>query len=140
MKLEVYNGDDTMRTELVYKGKGDFISPIAIDGVLFTNKELVTLIKELGSDKVQKEQAIELLKKEDIKNVINEIKDNNLKVVYWKSGEDLFTEDEIINLWSIDNVEIFDWLHFYQKLNLHWTLVVYDIIEAIKKHIAYEIE
>lgn len=128
-----------MRIELMYKDKGDFISPIAIDNVLLTNNELTTLIKELGSDKMQKEQAIELLKREDIKNVINEIKNNNLKVVYWESGADLFNEeDEIVNLWSIDNVDIFDWLHFYQKLNLHWTLVVYDIIEAIKKHIAYE--
>ena len=129
-----------MRTELVYEDKGDFISPIAIDGVLLTNKELVTLIKELGSDNMEKQQAIELLKKEDIRTVINYIKDNELKVTYWKSGEDLFNQkDEIVNLWRIDSVEIFDWLHFYQELNLHWTLVVYDIIEAIKKHIAYEI-
>ena len=130
-----------MRIELMYKDKGDFISPIAVDNVLLTNNELTTLIKELGSDKVQKKQAIELLKKEDIKNVINEIKDNNLKVVYWESGADLFNEeDEIVNLWFVDNVEIFDWLHFYQKLNLHWKLVAYDIIEAIKTHIAYEIK
>ena len=87
-----------MKIELMYKDKGDFISPIAIDNVLLTNNELTTLIKELGSDKIQKEQAIELLKKEDIKNVISEIKDNKLKVVYWKNGADLFNEeDEIVN-------------------------------------------
>lgn len=127
--------------ELVYKKEGDKISPIALNNVLLTNNELITLMDELqGDDNMEKEQAIELLKKEDIKNVINEIKDNNLKVVYWKSGADLFTEDEIVNLWSIDSVEIFDWLHFYSDLNLHWKIVVYDIIEAIKKHIAYEIK
>lgn len=128
--------------KLIYAKEGDKISPIAMDNVLLTNNELIILMDELqGDNKMQKEQAIELLKKEDIKNVINEIKDNNLKVVYWESGADLFNEeDEIVNLWFIDNVEIFDWLHFYQKLNLHWKLVAYDIIEAIKTHIAYEIK
>lgn len=86
---------------------------------------------------MDKQQAINLLKTEDIETIMKDIKNRSLKVVYWKSGADM---DDELNLWFIDNESISDFLYFYSNINLHWTVLVNDLIERIKKEIDYKEE
>lgn len=86
---------------------------------------------------MNKEKAIELLRKKDIKRIIKEIKNFNLKVIYWKSGEENNHEAQI---WFINGDEMIDYLCYSTETYLHWTQVYEDLIKAIKKEIKYTIE
>ena len=82
------------------------------DGSICLNAESTYYGKDCNVDcennreaiKMKKEEAIELLKEEDIKNVIKIIKQNNSKVVYWETGAK-YGNDEA-ELWFIDNEHI----------------------------------
>lgn len=76
----------------------------------------------------EKVEAIELLRKEDIKEIIKGIEKNNLKVVFWKDGQ---KDNKDYDLWFIDDMHIYDYLHFYTKTNLHWTKIFQELTVAI---------
>lgn len=81
-------------------------------------------------NKKEYNEAIDLLKKEDIELIIKEIKDKALPIQYWKGGEFAYSKNEA-ELWSIDGTHMFDYLHFHQNMNLHWSVIANDLINAI---------
>lgn len=81
---------------------------------------------------MNKLKAIELLKKEDIKTIIRQIKEDKSKVVFWREGRDRKVYERDIDLWFIDDVQIYDYLQFYcDGVSLHWTKLIEDLITAI---------
>ena len=75
-------------------------------------------------------EAIDLLKKEDVELIIKEIESNKLPVQYWKGGEP-FHQKNGVELWSIDSMNMMDYLHFHNNMNLHWSIIANDLIKAI---------
>lgn len=86
---------------------------------------------------MEKQQAIDLLKRQDIETIIKNIKENNLKVIYWETGKGHNNEEE---LWYINDDHIYDYLYFKNDVNLHWTVIIDELIQVIKQKINYEIE
>lgn len=86
---------------------------------------------------MQEKEAVNILRKKDIETIIKHIKENNLKVLYWKGGED---HEEEENLWFIDNLNIYDFLFFYADVNLHWSKLFKELVKEIKQSIDYEID
>ena len=81
---------------------------------------------------MDKLEAIELLRKEDIKSILAKIKEDNSKVIFWREGRDKKIYEKNVDLWFIDDMQIYDYLQFYcDGINLHWTKLFEDLITAI---------
>lgn len=78
-------------------------------------------------------KAINLLKKEDVELIIKEIENNKLPVQYWKGGEP-FHQKNGVELWFIDGMSMIDYLHFHKNMNLHWSIIANDLINAINNN------
>lgn len=78
---------------------------------------------------MNKTKAIDLLAKEDIKNILQEIKKHNFKIKYWDNKH----EDEQCK-WFINEDHIYDFLSYWMDLNLHWTKLWIPLTEELKKN------
>ena len=79
---------------------------------------------------MNKEEAIELLMKEDIENIIKIINENDFEVVYWGNA---WCDLEECQKWFIDGNELMDFISYYYDFNLHWTQWVDECINELKK-------
>lgn len=93
-------------------------------------------VENLGDVEMNKEEAIELLMKEDIENCLKEIEENNFSISYWGNGWSDLLE---VQKWFIDGQELIDFLSYYYDFNLHWSQWYLDLIEELKK-LDYEID
>lgn len=89
------------------------------------------------SEKMNSEEALDILIKEDVKNIIKQIKQFKHKIKYWKGGKGLVEPPQ---QWFINNIELIDYLTFYCDINLHWTKIYEKIIEELKTNFEYEID
>lgn len=78
---------------------------------------------------MEKEQAINILAKEDIDNIINKIKTNNLTVIYWNNN---YVDNES-DKWLINENNMCVFLSHSMNLNLHWTKLIKPLTDKIKK-------
>lgn len=85
---------------------------------------------------MKKEQAISILKKEDITNIIKEIKTHNFTVIYWNND---YVDNES-DKWFVNKDNICDFLSYSMNLNLHWTQLIKPLINQIKKDNIYIIK
>ena len=79
---------------------------------------------------MNKEQAIELLKKEDIDTTFRLIEQKNWSITYCSyDWVDLLE----VQKWSIGGEELIDFISYYYDFNLHWSQWADALIEELKK-------
>ena len=79
---------------------------------------------------MNRDEAIELLMKEDIENCLREIKENDLRISYYENAWSDLLE---VQKWSIDGQELIDFLSYYYDFNLHWSQWYLELIDELKK-------
>ena len=85
---------------------------------------------------MDKKEAIELLKQEDITNMLNLIKKDKLEVRYCNYS---WCDLDEVQKWSIEGNELIDFISYYYDFNLHWSQWCDDLIKELKK-LEYKIE
>ena len=79
---------------------------------------------------MDKKQAIELLKKEDIDTIFKLIKQENLSITYCAYN---WIDLPEVQKWSINDEELIDFISYYFDFNLHWSQWADALIEEFKK-------